>query len=67
MKDIDEKIRSTMMKTKENIQMSLPDGYYINGKLEKFNRVGLFEDTFFVFLLSSFVDMPMMAEIKSPA
>lgn len=59
MHDSDEKIISLKMEQKEQqTQMSLDDGYYINGTLEKFIRTELFDKQVIAFLPESFVDMP---------
>lgn len=60
----DEKITSLKMEQREQqTPMSLDDGYYINGQLEKFKKAELFDKQVIVFLPESFVDMPEQISI----
>lgn len=55
---MDEKIVPLKMEMKSQAPMSLENGYYISGKLEKFILTEIFEEKVSVFLPESFVDMP---------
>lgn len=65
----DEKIISLKMEQREQqTPMSLDEGYYINGKLEKFIKTELFDKQVTAFLPESFVDMPeQICVLKYPS
>lgn len=69
MEYLDEKILPLIMRQKEQqVHMSLEDGYYINGKLEKFVKTELFDKKISLFLPESFVDMPeQISDLKYPS
>lgn len=68
MKHIDEKIIPLKMEQKEQIPMSLNEGYYINGKLIKFENTDLMDHKLSVLLPEEFVDMPaQIKELKYPS
>jgi len=65
----DEKIVLLKMEQREQqMEMSLEDGYYINGKLEQFSLTKLFDEQISVYLPQTFVDMPeQISALKYPS
>lgn len=65
---MDEKIIPLKMEQLEHREMSLSEGYFINGKMEKFTKTLLFNERITIFLPESFVDMPEpMKTLKYPS
>ena len=64
---IDEKIIPLKLEYCGNEDMSLKEGYFIDGKLEIFIKASYFNDVISIYTPSSFIDMPKeIREIKYP-
>ena len=55
---IDEKIIPLKLEYCGNEDMSLKEGYFIDGKLEIFIKASYFNDVISIYTPSSFIDMP---------
>lgn len=63
----DKQIIPLKVRSSEAEGMSLDTGYYIEGRLETFNKVQHFDDLLSIYIPESFIDMPKeIREIKYP-